>query len=125
MKEIKRHGVKELPKYFIGTEEERTAMDVNAIPAGSSYLQNDGTEWISDGEGWIQKATASLNLSGTGLATAEKQDSLIGIMRKDYVGMSTDAKPIINNPQDGIIYTFLELDTEEVYICYKGDWVVI
>lgn len=125
MKEIKRHGIKELPKYFIGTEEERLAMELANIPAGSSYLQSDGTEWIFDGEGWIQKATASLNLSGTGLATAENQEALIGIMRKDYVGMSTDIKPIINNPQDGIIYTFLELDTEEVFLWYNEAWVVI
>ncbi|MCS7463376.1 hypothetical protein N0M98_25045 [Paenibacillus doosanensis] len=42
-----------------------------------------------------------------------------------YVGYSTSPKPSIINPVAGVVYSFLELDTKNVYIFDGERWVVI
>lgn len=41
-----------------------------------------------------------------------------------YKGYSNESKPVINNPVDGILYTFLELDTKNIYVLHNGQWVL-
>lgn len=42
-----------------------------------------------------------------------------------YVGYSTDTKPTISNYTPGTEITFLELDTDDVYVYDGTDWVVL
>lgn len=98
----------------------------------------------------IKKITDAVTIGSsalpTGAATAAKQDIIIshvdGIeglittlngyvdglekaLSNKYVGYSTTAKPTITNYQAGVEYTFLELDTGNVYTHDGAKWVVI
>ncbi len=55
--------------------------------------------------------------AGTGAAPVQLTGS--------YVGYSTDTKPTISNYTPGTEITFLELDTDDVYVYDGTDWVVL
>ena len=73
-------------------------------PRTGKVIKSDGTV-VNEADGVNDDGSRNVRVTGS------------------YAGYSTDPKPVIENPVEGMLYTYLELDTKRIYVLHNGQWV--